>query len=255
MTPLVLSVFPGLGLLDAAFEAEGFCVVRGPDVLWGGDVRRFHPPALVFAGVIGGPPCQTFSRLARMVRSNGLDPGFGDLVPEFCRVVFEAAPRWFLMENLPRATVPHVAGYNVRSVPLDNALTDAGDGIGEEQQRMRRFDYGTTGPSVDLARYLRPAALMSPRRKPSVTGTHRAGKVRYYELPDLLRLQGLPADFLRDSPLTYRGKRRAIANGVPLPLGRAIAAAVRQANEGCDDERHTRRPGPNDAPTGEANAG
>jgi len=43
--PLVLSLFPGIGLLDMAFEEEGFCVVRGPDLLWGGDVRRFHPPA------------------------------------------------------------------------------------------------------------------------------------------------------------------------------------------------------------------
>lgn len=32
--PLVLSLFPGIGLLDMAFELEGFCIVRGPDVLW-----------------------------------------------------------------------------------------------------------------------------------------------------------------------------------------------------------------------------
>ena len=36
---LVLSVFPGIGLLDMAFELEGFCVVRGPDLLWGGERR------------------------------------------------------------------------------------------------------------------------------------------------------------------------------------------------------------------------
>lgn len=40
---LVLSLFPGIGLLDMAFELEGNCVVRGPDVLWGGDIRTFHP--------------------------------------------------------------------------------------------------------------------------------------------------------------------------------------------------------------------
>ena len=55
MTDLVLSLFPGIGLLDMAFEEEGFCVVRGPDLLWGGDIRRFHPPAGRFEGVIGGP--------------------------------------------------------------------------------------------------------------------------------------------------------------------------------------------------------
>ena len=28
-----------------AFELEGFTIVRGPDLLWGGDIRRFFPPA------------------------------------------------------------------------------------------------------------------------------------------------------------------------------------------------------------------
>ena len=48
--------FAGIGLLDMAFEEAGFVVVRGPDLLWGGDVKRFHPPAGKFDGVIGGPP-------------------------------------------------------------------------------------------------------------------------------------------------------------------------------------------------------
>ena len=78
---LVLSVFPGIGLLDMAFEQEGFTVVRGPDVLWGGDIKRFSPPAGVFDGVIGGPPCQAFSRLSIMVRHNGYEPRFGNLIP------------------------------------------------------------------------------------------------------------------------------------------------------------------------------
>jgi hypothetical protein len=39
-SPLVLSLFSGIGLLDYAFELEGFTVVRGPDLLWGGDVRN-----------------------------------------------------------------------------------------------------------------------------------------------------------------------------------------------------------------------
>lgn len=35
MENLILSLFPGVGLLDKGFEEEDFCVVRGPDVLWG----------------------------------------------------------------------------------------------------------------------------------------------------------------------------------------------------------------------------
>jgi hypothetical protein len=53
---LVLSLFPGVGLLDRAFEDEGLCLVRGPDLLWGGDVRRFRPPAGCWWGVIGYVP-------------------------------------------------------------------------------------------------------------------------------------------------------------------------------------------------------
>jgi DNA (cytosine-5)-methyltransferase 1 len=58
MKSLVLSLFPGIGLLDRAFEMEGFCIVRGPDLLWGGDVKTFHPPKGRIDGIIGGPPCQ-----------------------------------------------------------------------------------------------------------------------------------------------------------------------------------------------------
>ena len=53
MRDVVLSLFPGIGLLDRAFEERGACVVRGPDLLWGGDIKGFHPPAGVFRGVIG----------------------------------------------------------------------------------------------------------------------------------------------------------------------------------------------------------
>ena len=51
---LVLSIFPGIDLFGRAFEEKGYCVVRGPDILWGGDIRTFHPPPGVFEGVIGG---------------------------------------------------------------------------------------------------------------------------------------------------------------------------------------------------------
>ncbi len=56
MPALVLSLFPGIGMFDHAFEREGFCVVRGPDPIWGGDVRTFSPPSGVFDGIIGGDP-------------------------------------------------------------------------------------------------------------------------------------------------------------------------------------------------------
>lgn len=136
MTPLVLSLFPGIGLLDMAFEAEGFCVVRGPDILWGGDIHKFHPPAGKFDGVIGGPPCQCFSRLRHIVEANGYQTA-PNLIPEFERVVSEAAPSWFVMENVEAAPEPSVLGYIVRAELLRDVW------VGGETNRLRRFCFGT----------------------------------------------------------------------------------------------------------------
>jgi len=264
---LVLSLFPGIGLLDMAFELEGFCVVRGPDLLWGGDVRSFHPPAGVFAGVIGGPPCQMFSRLAVMVRANGHEPRFGNLIPAFERCVAEARPGWFLMENVPDAPTPAIDGYAVRDHVVNNRWFADEDGLGAEQRRTRRFSFGTTdGRRLvwDVALFERPAVaagvtssdgggVMRGRRPFSVTGRHAgrpprvadqrsrvAGSVTaghggatskqyVYPLEDACELQGLPRDFCRHMPFTKQAKLQAVANGVPLPMGRAVARAVKRA--------------------------
>jgi DNA (cytosine-5)-methyltransferase 1 len=111
---LVLSIFPGIGMLDMAFEEEGFVIVRGPDKLWGGDVKRFHPPAGRFDGLIGGDPCQGHSSLAHLNRAQGAAVE-EDYTPEFERVVAAAQPAWFVRENSPFAPVPAPAGYIVTS--------------------------------------------------------------------------------------------------------------------------------------------
>ncbi len=283
MRQLVLSLFPGIGLLDMAFEEEGFCVVRGPDLLWGGDIRKFHPPGGRIEGVIGGPPCQTFSTLANLVRAKGYEPRFGNLIPEFERVIVEAQPDWVLMENVSAAPVPEVPDYQVTSFILDNCHLDAGDGYGEQQERKRRFSFALHGrPAPNLLRWITPAALLLPRSG-TVTQTHidnsQGAKVRrvctgtvrgtprirerailsdprsvpvalggsgklepgarvpsvtssdviVYRWARMLELQGLPPDFLADAPFTVEGKRKAVANGVPIPMGRAIARAVKEA--------------------------
>jgi DNA (cytosine-5)-methyltransferase 1 len=246
--PLVLSLFPGIGLLDMAFEAEGFCVVRGPDVLWGGDVRRFYPPSGRFDGVIGGPPCKRWSRLAHMVVANGYELA-PDLIPEYERVVREAHPAWFLMENVEAAPTPNPGGYYVDDVMLNNRW------FGGIQNRKRRFSFG----SLAMARRsIRPCILVDAllpleneqavmasgggRPVPVAQIRDSAGKHRNktsilknfgYQSSDGLKrakeLQGLPADFLDDAPFTVSGKFEAIGNGVPLPMGRAVARAVRLA--------------------------
>lgn len=183
-TTLVLSLFPGLDALGMAFEQEGFCVVAGPDVVWGRDIRSFHPPVGCFDGIIGGPPCQTFSSLANLVRARGLEPRFGNLIPEFTRCVEEARPGWFLMENtplVPEDCWPAPAGYAVTCFVLDNAWLDAGDGLGEEQMRKRRFWFGwpeCRGEAPSLMRWIRLAALELPKASVTVTagGGHAPGQ-------------------------------------------------------------------------------
>jgi DNA (cytosine-5)-methyltransferase 1 len=227
-----------------AFEEEGFTVGRGPDVLWGGDVRRFHPPAGRFDGVIGGPPCQPFSQLVHMIRANGYEPRHDNLIPEYERVVAEAQPAWWLMEEVPAAPVPNVDGYITRGLLLDNRW------IGGEQQRKRRISFGTSAGAlleldvVALERQEwafavtgdarnRPVAVGgSGKLKANATGgrtsaLNRGGGTLAFE--EMCRLQGLPPDFLADAPFTKTAKRQAVGNGVPLPMGRAIARAVKKA--------------------------
>jgi DNA (cytosine-5)-methyltransferase 1 len=240
MSQLVLSLFPGIGLLDMAFELEGFCVVRGPDLLWGGDVRNFHPPAGRFDGVIGGPPCQAFSPLVNVNLARGRTPA-ENLIPEYERCVLEAAPAWFLMENVRRAPLPVVGGYVVRDLLLNNRW------VGGEQNRVRRFCFGSTD-----GRALHPACeVFEPSRwEPAVTGSvggrrrtanpegiGKQKRTRVGEPADIAKsrswsercvLQGLPASFSLPG-LTRVAAGKALGNGVPLPLGRAIARSVRQA--------------------------
>lgn len=238
MSDLVLSLFPGIGLLDMAFEEEGFCVVRGPDLLWGGDVRRFHPPAGRFAGVIGGPPCQAFSTMRHIVHANGFESA-PNLIPEYERIVAEAAPDWFVMENVRDAPLPEIAGYKIYAQLLRDVW------VGGETNRLRRFSFGTpdgrqlrvvtlalhrTDPELSVLasgghREVPVALLKGGKRKKRHTGKHQSGE--YFA--KAIRLQGLPADFLADAPFTVAGKIQCVGNGVPLPMGRAIAKAVRAA--------------------------
>lgn len=246
---LVLSLFPGIGLLDRAFEEEGFCIVRGPDVLWGGDIRRFHPPAGVFDGVIGGPPCQMFTQLRHLNPLAGQK--HGNLIPEFERIVHEAHPVWFLMENVPAAPEPTLpqdcfdcSVTMITSTILNNRW------LGEVQDRTRRFSFGQRGSGKF---WIEVAVFESPQYRQAVTRSLRSvpvklggsGKVKrtYTEdgkrhgpsigprekVGEMLMLQGLPDDYLDECPFTESGKRLAIGNGVPLPMGRAIAQAVKRA--------------------------
>ena len=226
MNGLVLSLFPGIGLLDRGFEAEGFCVVRGPDLLWGGDVRLFHAPLGKFGGIIGGPPCQDFSALSNLKTKKG----YGRvMLAEMKRVILEADPEWFLVENVPR--VPHieVKGYHVQRFELDAHW------FGGDQRRKRSFQFG----SKELARIIFDFPLFeSPNIEPPVTATEaRAGFRPNHRNPkyipsrpwnELCRLQGLPEDF-QLPPFRKTEAGRAVGEGVPVHVAQAWAKAIKAA--------------------------
>jgi DNA (cytosine-5)-methyltransferase 1 len=238
--PLILSIFPGIDLLGRAFEEvwPEACVVRGPDLLWGGDIRTFHPPAGRFDGVIGGPPCQAFSRLRHLVEHNGhaVAP---NLIPEFERVVSEAKPAWFLMENVPAAPAPSVAGYDVYTQMIQDCH------VGGETRRVRAFSFGRAwgrGPlSIEWAALHTsdpmPAALAAGFDAGGKGGRERArtaaslGHKTLATLSASLQAQGLPPDFLAEAPFTVAGKIKCVGNGVPRKMGHAVAKAVRRAVE------------------------
>lgn len=174
-----------------------------------------------------------------------------NLIPEYERCVREAAPSWFLVEEVPDAPLPNVPGYMVQ----DQVLLDVE--VGGHTSRRRRFSFGSrlaavSAGTVRLPRFAvdtlalhRPdpaQAVLASGGYSAVDGgvasksnTHRnrhkrrAGQLgradaKYFR--QAVKLQGLPEDF--DLPgFLVEEKVRAIGNGVPLAMGRAVARAVR----------------------------
>lgn len=207
---LVLSLFPGIGLLDRGFEDSGFCVVRGPDLIFGGDIRRFSVPAGRFEGIIGGPPCQDFSKARRSEPTgNGLE-----MLEEFKRVVTEAEPVWWLAENVPGVPDIRIKGYSWQRLDLN-----ASD-FGMKQRRLRHVQFG----SIDGSQ------LIIDRTK--LTGTFPTVLANDSRpISEISKLQGLPDDF--DIPAFTRGALvRAIGNGVPYGMAKALADSVKHREIG-----------------------
>jgi len=245
---LVLDVPPGIGLFGLAFEKEGYCLVMGPDLLWGRDMRDWHPPKGTFEGIIGGPPCQEFSRMRHMLEATGKLPRFGNLIPEFERIIYEAQPDWFVMENVSDAPIPVVSGYTVHDYLLNNRF------FGGVAHRVRRFSFGSPqgyelqfevvafealewqyavtsdGRQIPV-KYLKGG---KPKRvtvlaADTPTPGQRRGGTNYRTLEENCLLQGLPPDFTKYMPFLKSAKYEIIGNGVPLLMGRAVAKAVGQA--------------------------
>jgi DNA (cytosine-5)-methyltransferase 1 len=188
---------------------------------------------------------------------------FGNLIPEYERVVLEAGPSWFIMENVPDAPIPLVDGYVTR-VQLVRDLW-----VGGCQPRARNFSFGTRDgkrlpmdwPILDQQRPVRSVtARHDPWEGKSVIAAHSwPDKVKrsvvadsrnghgsrddggggvlphtgsQMPLEDACEAMGLSRDFTAHMPFTVQGKRSVIGNGVPLPMGLAVARAVKAAMKG-----------------------
>jgi DNA (cytosine-5)-methyltransferase 1 len=137
------------------------------------------------------------------------------MLREFLRIVTEAAPLWWVLENVPCVPDVQIAGYVVQRFNLFACE------FGLKQQRNRAIQFGyRDGLKLVLSRgesqqRLRPAAM-------ATDGSH--GRRRSFA--DFCELQGLPRNF--DLPgLSRSAKFRAIGNGVPVPVAKSLAEAIR----------------------------
>lgn len=209
---LVLSIFTGIGMLDMAFKSEGFCVVSALDLILGHDIRDFKAVPNKFDGLIGGSPCQDFSNARR-------DPPTGNgvaMLNEFKRIVKETNVNWFLLENVTQVPDIAIEGYYVQRFNI-NALQ-----CGLHQNRNRCFQFGSkAGYVLEVKRDKSPLEFS---RCVTASDTER-------DFTEACTLQGLPVDF-KLTEFHKAGANRAIGNGVPPPMGRKVALAIRETTEG-----------------------
>ena len=217
--PLILSLFPGIGLLDRAFEEAGFTVVRGPDTLWGGDIAAWHGTPGHFTGIIGGPPCQDFSAANRRARPRrGLR-----LLSHFARIVIECQPDWWLLENVPRCPSVVLPGYSHQRIDV------TGHDVGLRAWRLRHFQFG----AIDGSHLYVPRSRSHTHHCPPAPLASAASHT-HTRWSTFCQRQGL-AGPLTLPPFTRRARYAAVGNGVPLPMGRLLAWSIthRHASHGA----------------------
>jgi DNA (cytosine-5)-methyltransferase 1 len=181
MKASVVSLFSGAGGLDLAFERDRrfsvaasieleptFCstlLTNQRNKLLGGShviqasVSDVDPRATVkqlvreakLFGVIGGPPCESFSVMGR---HSGLDDDRGKLVLTFASWVKRSCPDFFVMENVPHLLQIHegkaferlLDALSIRGFSVAHAVLRASD-YGAATVRRRLFIVGVRGRS------------------------------------------------------------------------------------------------------------
>ncbi len=139
---------------------------------------------------------------------------------EFGRVVLEAQPAWFLLENVPAAPDLQIEGYTVQRFDL-NARE-----CGLSQSRLRHFQFGSKEDLVIVPRRQKFEHVASQ----AICLASEGERAERRSFADFCELQGLPRDFELPG-WSIAAKYRMVGNGVPVPMARVIAAAIRAAKK------------------------
>lgn len=209
-TQLVLSLFSGIGLLDSGFLNHGFCVTAAAEKLLGGDIRDFRGIPGRFDGVVGGSPCQDFSKARRSPPT-----GYGlEMLNEYVRIVTEVQPRWFLLENVPGVPSVTVPGYIVQR--FDLCPTE----LGHPQRRRRHFQFGSKeGLVLNINR-----RSFTGQAIPTLTASDGRRSTRR-DFRDFCALQGL-SSVLELPDFHKSAKYKAVGNGVHTAVAHEVARAI-----------------------------
>ncbi len=219
MSELVLSLFPGVGLLDRAFAAAGFCIVQAQDKITGGDVREFRGVPGRLDGIVAGPPCQGFSAANsyRTEDDHHSVQNSREMLQQTCRIITECHPEWFLIENVPRVPDVRIDGYKIQRIPITHLE------CGGVQLRSRHVQFGSIRGDVIRPHRVNDCTQNRKKGRPAKATTTKTEK--WKDFPDVCRRQDLERA-IHLKGWTRSAKVMAVANGVPLRMGRALAAAI-----------------------------
>lgn len=214
---MILSICCGAGLFDRAFKDAGHTILAGCEI--DPDQRRLYaafvggpilchdladlPQAVAgqhFTGIIGGPPCQSHTRLKGIRR-----PKFPDLTPLVADLLAAVSFDWFVFENVCPVALPGAS-----SVKLD-AMHFAGP---PHQSRPRWF---THSPNITPPSPIYAGSVDDLFAYPGVYG-------RLYGPKRGAVLQGYPE--FAALPFACPILQKGLANGVPRGLGEAWAQEI-----------------------------
>jgi site-specific DNA-cytosine methylase len=213
----VLSICTGLGLLDRAFMDAGFDVTPGCEinpekramyaVLCGDDPVTHDlanlPKAVAgrsFDGLIGGPSCQSHTKLKAM-----RVPKFPDLTPLVLRLMESVQHGWFLFENVVPIDIPGAVHTKCNAMHFYQP----------HQSRVRWF---THSPNITPPKPVYSGSVDDLMAYSVVAG-------RIYGPKRGARLQGYPA--AADLPFRCIDLQHGLADAVPYPLALAWAESIK----------------------------